>query len=139
MRKLVAVLTAAGVMAGAGLVTTTSAEAHWRDRGCCTYAKKVMYYKPVTKLVKKTEYVRVRSYRTVHVKKLYRDRCGCRKFYRTVAYRQPVETVVPRVRYERVRARGRLAGSDRYLTHPFTKQALNDTENQYLKPAATSS
>jgi hypothetical protein len=105
MRKLVAVLTAAGVMAGAGLVTTTAAEAHhWRDRGCCTYAKKVQYYKPVTHLVKKVEYVRVRSYRTVAVKKLYRDRCGCRKFYRTVAYRQPVEKLVPRVTYERVRA-----------------------------------
>jgi twitching motility two-component system response regulator PilG len=34
------------------------------------------------------------------------------------------------------RARGRLAGSDRYLTKPFTKEALIDTVNQYLKPAA---
>jgi twitching motility two-component system response regulator PilG len=37
------------------------------------------------------------------------------------------------------RARGRLAGSDRYLTKPFTKEALIDTVNQYLKPAAPSS
>ena len=36
------------------------------------------------------------------------------------------------------RARGRLAGSDRYLTKPFTKEALVDTVNQYLKPAAPS-
>ena len=34
------------------------------------------------------------------------------------------------------RARGRLAGSDRYLTKPFTKEALIDTVNEYLKPAA---
>jgi twitching motility two-component system response regulator PilG len=34
------------------------------------------------------------------------------------------------------RARGRLAGSDRYLTKPFTKEALIDTVNAYLKPAA---
>lgn len=33
------------------------------------------------------------------------------------------------------RARGRLAGSDRYLTKPFTKEALIDTVNQYLRPA----
>jgi twitching motility two-component system response regulator PilG len=37
------------------------------------------------------------------------------------------------------RARGRLAGSDRYLTTPFTTEALIDTVNQYLKPAAPSS
>jgi len=37
------------------------------------------------------------------------------------------------------RARGRLAGSDRYLTKPFTKEALIDTVNQYLKPAAPTS
>jgi twitching motility two-component system response regulator PilG len=37
------------------------------------------------------------------------------------------------------RARGRLAGSDRYLNKPFTKEALIDTVNQYLKPAAPSS
>jgi len=37
------------------------------------------------------------------------------------------------------RARGRLAGSDRYLTKPFTKEALIDTVNQYLKPATPSS
>ena len=37
------------------------------------------------------------------------------------------------------RARGRLAGSDRYLTKPFTKEALIDTVNEYLKPAAPKS
>ena len=37
------------------------------------------------------------------------------------------------------RARGRLAGSDRYLTKPFTKEALIDTVNQYLKPATPGS
>lgn len=37
------------------------------------------------------------------------------------------------------RARGRLAGSDRYLTKPFTKEALIDTVNQYVKPAAPDS
>ena len=37
------------------------------------------------------------------------------------------------------RARGRLAGSDRYLTKPFTKEALIDTVNEYLKPATPTS
>jgi twitching motility two-component system response regulator PilG len=37
------------------------------------------------------------------------------------------------------RARGRLAGSDRYLTKPFTKEALIDTVNQYLNPATPAS
>jgi len=37
------------------------------------------------------------------------------------------------------RARGRLAGSDRYLTKPFTKEALIDTVRQYLNPSAPSS
>ena len=37
------------------------------------------------------------------------------------------------------RARGRLAGSDRYLTKPFTKEALVDTVNDYVKPAAPTS
>ena len=36
------------------------------------------------------------------------------------------------------RARGRLAGSDRYLTKPFTKEALIDTVNAYLRPASVS-
>src|SRR5574341_815494 len=31
------------------------------------------------------------------------------------------------------RARGRLAGSDRYLTKPFTKEALIDTVSEYIK------
>jgi len=34
------------------------------------------------------------------------------------------------------RARGRLAGSDRYLTKPFTKEALIDAVNEYVKPPA---
>lgn len=104
MRKLLTVLMAAGVMAGAGMITTTSAEAHWRGKGCCTYAKKVRYYKPTTKLVRKVEYVRVRAYRTVVAKKLYRDRCGCRKFYRNVRYYKPTTQLVRKVRYYRVRA-----------------------------------
>jgi twitching motility two-component system response regulator PilG len=36
------------------------------------------------------------------------------------------------------RARGRLAGSDRYLTKPFTKEALIEAVEQTLKPAAVS-
>jgi hypothetical protein len=105
MRGLLGVLVAAGVMAGTGMATSTAAEAHWlRGDGCCTVAKKVRYYQPTTKLVPKVSYERVRSYRTVYVKKLYQDRCGCRKFYRNVAVQQPVERVVKKVSYERVRA-----------------------------------
>ena len=37
------------------------------------------------------------------------------------------------------RARGRLAGSDRYLTKPFTKEALIEAVEQTIKPAAVSS
>ena len=37
------------------------------------------------------------------------------------------------------RARGRLAGSDRYLTKPFTKEALIETVNDYVKPSPVSS
>jgi hypothetical protein len=104
---------AAGVMAGAGMITTTAAEAH----GCCSHVKKVRYYKPTTQLVRKVEYVRVRSYRTVHVKRLYRDRCGCRKFYRTVAYRQPTTQLVRKVRYERVRAYRTVVGYKHVRRH----------------------
>ena len=105
MRGLLGVLVAAGVMAGTSMAMTTSAEAHWFDRGgCCTVAKKVYYRQPVEKLVPRVRYERVRSYRTVWVKKLYRDRCGCRKFYRSVAVQQPTVSVVKRVTYERVRA-----------------------------------
>ena len=32
------------------------------------------------------------------------------------------------------RARGRLAGSDRYLTKPFTREGLIEAVNQYIKP-----
>ncbi len=35
------------------------------------------------------------------------------------------------------RARGRLAGSDRYLTKPFTKEALVEAVNACVKPAST--
>lgn len=35
------------------------------------------------------------------------------------------------------RARGRLAGSDRYLTKPFTKESLVETVNEYVgRPSA---
>ena len=34
------------------------------------------------------------------------------------------------------RARGRLAGSDRYLTKPFTKEGLVAAVNEYVKPAS---
>jgi twitching motility two-component system response regulator PilG len=37
------------------------------------------------------------------------------------------------------RARGRLAGSDRYLTKPFTKEALIDAVNEYVKPPSVTS
>ena len=37
------------------------------------------------------------------------------------------------------RARGRLAGSDRYLTKPFTKEALIEAVEQTVKPATLSS
>src|SRR4030081_3470759 len=37
------------------------------------------------------------------------------------------------------RARGRLAGSDRYLTKPFTKEGLVAAVEEYVKPSATSS
>ena len=37
------------------------------------------------------------------------------------------------------RARGRLAGSDRYLTKPFTKETLIDAVNACVNPAAASS
>lgn len=100
MRKLLSVFVATGVMAAAGMAVTAPAEAH----GCCTYYKKVRFYQPVYTTVKKVRYERVRGYRTVYRKKLYRDRCGCRKFYRTVAYRKPVVTVVPRVEYVKVRS-----------------------------------
>jgi len=36
------------------------------------------------------------------------------------------------------RARGRLAGSDRYLTKPFTKEALIDAVNECAKPVPVS-
>jgi len=34
------------------------------------------------------------------------------------------------------RARGRLAGSDQYLTKPFTKEGLLEAISQHVKPAA---
>ena len=36
------------------------------------------------------------------------------------------------------RARGRLAGSDRYLTKPFTKEGLVEAVLQHLKPSSVS-
>ena len=82
--------------------------------GCCTVAKKVYYRQPVDKLVRKVSYERVRSYRTVYVKKLYRDRCGCRRFYRSVAVQQPTVSVVRKVSYERVRAYRTVAAVKHY-------------------------
>jgi hypothetical protein len=120
MRGLLGVLVAAGVMAGTSLTVTTSAEANLFDRGlfdrggCCTVAKKVYYRQPVDKLVRKVSYERVRSYRTVYVKKLYRDRCGCRRFYRSVAVQQPTVSVVRKVSYERVRAYRTVAAVKHY-------------------------
>ena len=37
------------------------------------------------------------------------------------------------------RARGRLAGSDRYLTKPFTKEGLVAAVNEYVKPTSIAS
>src|SRR5258706_2376885 len=37
------------------------------------------------------------------------------------------------------RARGRLAGSDRYLTKPFTKEGLIAAVNEYVKPSSVAS
>jgi twitching motility two-component system response regulator PilG len=37
------------------------------------------------------------------------------------------------------RARGRLAGSDRYLTKPFTKEGLIAAAGEYAKPSSVSS
>jgi twitching motility two-component system response regulator PilG len=34
------------------------------------------------------------------------------------------------------RARGRLAGSDRYLTKPFTQEGLIEAVTQYVKPSS---
>ena len=36
------------------------------------------------------------------------------------------------------RARGRLAGSDRYLTKPFTRESLLEAIDQHVKPAPVS-
>jgi len=36
------------------------------------------------------------------------------------------------------RARGRLAGSDRYLTKPFTREGLIEAVSDYVKRASTS-
>jgi len=35
------------------------------------------------------------------------------------------------------RARGRLAGSDRYLTKPFTRETLVEAVSDYLRPASS--
>jgi hypothetical protein len=113
MRKLLGILAAAGVMAGMGMAVATPAEAH----GCCTYAKKVYYRTPVDHVVKKVSYVRVRSYRTVYVKRLYQDHCGCHRFYRNVAYSKPVVTVVPRVHLVTVRSYRTVAATRLFRRH----------------------
>jgi hypothetical protein len=102
MRNLLGALVAAGVMAGMGMVAASPAEAH--GFGCCSYAKKVYYREPVDHVVKKVHYERVRSYRTVFVKRLYQDRCGCRRFYRDVAVQKPVVTTVKKVDLVTVRS-----------------------------------
>jgi hypothetical protein len=102
-------------MAGTSMATTTAAEANWFHRGgCCTVAKKVYYRQPVDKLVRKVSYERVRSYRTVWVKKLYADRCGCRRYYRSVAVQKPTVSVVRKVSLERVRAYRTVAAIKHY-------------------------
>ncbi len=107
MKKVLAVLVAAGVMGGMGMLFAAPAEAHGccvryvKPAPCCVNYRAVRYYKPVDRLVRKVSYERVTSYRTVLVKKAYRD-CCCRRFYRTVAYQQPVEKMVRKVSYERV-------------------------------------
>lgn len=103
MKKVMAVLMAAGLMGAIGTTFAAPAEAHGRRGDCCVHYKAVRYYKPVDKLVRRVSYERVRFYRTVYAKRLYRDRCGCRKFYRTVRYYRPVAKLVPKVTYERVR------------------------------------
>ena len=103
MRNLLGALVAAGVMAGMGMVVASPAEAHGFG-GCCTYAKKVYYRQPVDHVVKKVHYERVRSYRTVYVKRLYQSHCGCRRFYRAVAAQKPVVTTVKRVDLVTVRS-----------------------------------
>jgi hypothetical protein len=105
MRKLVAALMSAGLVAGAGMATTTSAEAHhWRDRGCCTYLKRVVVRVPVDKIEKRVETTRVFSWKRVETKRLYRDRCTGRRFYRVRSWSEPVLKEVPRVYHVRVRA-----------------------------------
>jgi hypothetical protein len=95
----------AGIMAGAGMLTTTSAEAHHRrDGACCTYLKRVVVRVPVDKIEKRIETTRVFSWKTVATKKLYRDRCTGRRFYRVRRWSEPVFREVPKVRYVRVRA-----------------------------------
>ena len=117
MRGLLGVLVAAGVMAGTSMAVTTSAEANLFNRGgCCTVAKRVYYRQPTTTLVRKVSYERVRSYRTVWVKKAYSDRCGCRKFYRRVAVQQPTVSVVRKVSFEHVRAYRTVAAVKHYRT-----------------------
>jgi hypothetical protein len=110
MRNLLGVVVAAGVMAGMGMTAATPAEAH----GCCTYAKRVLYRQPVDHVVRKVTYERVRSYRTVYVKRLYADRCGCRRFYRTVAYQRPTVAVVRRVSLVTVRSYRTVVGTRLY-------------------------
>ena len=101
MRNLLGVLVAAGVMAGMGMVVATPAEAHG---GCCSYAKKIYYREPVDHVVRKVTYERVRSYRTVYVKRLYQDHCGCHRFYRDVAVEKPVVATVRKVDFVTVRS-----------------------------------
>ena len=124
MKKVIAVLLAAGLMGAFGTMFAAPAEAHgWRHGGCCVvrhyrpapccavrfyrpasccvHYRDVRYYKPIDRVVKKVSYEHVTAYRTVVAKKLYRD-CCCRRFYRTVSYQVPVDKVVRKVSLEHV-------------------------------------
>ena len=116
MRGLLGVLVAAGVMAGTSMAVTTSAEANLSSivGGCCTVAKRVYYRQPTTTLVRKVSYERVRSYRTVWVKKPIATVAAAVKFYRSVAVQQPTVSVVRKVSFERVRAYRTVAAVKHY-------------------------
>jgi hypothetical protein len=113
MKKVIAVLMAAGLMGALGTMFAAPAEAHgWRHNGCCAvryykpapccvHYRTVRYFKPIDRVVRKVSYEHVTAYRTVLAKKLYRG-CGCHRFYRTVSTQVPVDKVVRKVSLEHV-------------------------------------
>ena len=124
MKKVIAVLMAAGLMGALGTLFAAPAEAHgWRHSGCCmvrhyrpapccavhfyrpaaccVHYRTVRYFKPIDRVVRKVSYEHVTAYRTVLAKKLYRG-CGCHRFYRTVSTQVPVDKVVRKVSLEHV-------------------------------------